>query len=77
MIRDISESDDDDEVVSALVARASRDRNCWSKASRSLSVLLAGMELFELTLGWTLTISTFSLSLVSLARSTVTVFEGV
>ena len=51
MMRDISESDD--ELVPALVARVSRDRNCWSNASRSLSalsVLVTGFELSKLAL---------------------------
>ena len=76
MICDISESEDDDELVSALVARVSRERNCWSKASRSLSVLLVGIDSSKLNFGWTLRVSTFSLSLVSLARSTTGTLEG-
>ena len=77
MIRDMSESDDVDEVAPVLIARTSRVRNCRSKASRSLSVLVAGIESSKLTFGWTLTVSTLSLSLVSLARSTIMDFEGV
>ena len=47
----MSESDDSDEVVSVLVARMSRDRNCLSKASRSLSALVVGIESSKLALG--------------------------
>ena len=77
MARDISESDDDDELVPVLLARVSWARNCRSNDSRWLSVFAVGVELFKLIFGWIFTVSTFSLSLFSRSRSTILVLEGV